>query len=335
MDDLIAKYLKTNKSLDPDAIVNFYPDVNPIELRERVAEIKSYRKKLKRLLEVPLIKQKTQEWYDLRKNLITASDFAQALGAGKFGTQKQLIEKKCLTKDEPMKSNPFFDWGNMFEQVASDIYSDIRNVKMYEFGLIPHPKHNFFGASPDGISNLGIMLEIKCPLKRKITGEIPTQYFYQIQGQLDVCGLRECDYIECEFQRWENYDEYCLFYNPGQYCGWIVVQQDGDEKKTSYSPVSKTKIDKHSVNNNEKVYYWMLTKHQIQRVTYDERFIEENMPKLEQVWNRILHYRQNPMDFMKDIKQTMSLDTQVCSGVDDEETPKVELGGFRIVAVDD
>lgn len=43
------------------------------------------------------------------------------------------------------------------------------NTKIYEFGLMKNPHHDFFGASPDGISELGVMLEIKCPYKRRPT----------------------------------------------------------------------------------------------------------------------------------------------------------------------
>jgi hypothetical protein len=41
------------------------------------------------------------------------------------------------------------------------------------------------------------MLEIKCPFRRRITGEVPLQYYYQIQGQL-----------ECEFSKYFNEAEY-------------------------------------------------------------------------------------------------------------------------------
>ena len=52
------------------------------------------------------------------------------------------------------------------------------------------------------------MLEIKCPFKRKINGSIPDQYWMQIQGQLEVCNLEECDYLECELSEYENETEF-------------------------------------------------------------------------------------------------------------------------------
>ena len=90
------------------------------------------------------------------------------------------------------------------------------NVSTSEFGLIGHPKYSFLGASPDRICNhykldgihkskyVGRMLEIKCPLVRKIkmSGPIvdnicPIYYWIQVQLQLECCDLEECDFWQC------------------------------------------------------------------------------------------------------------------------------------------
>ncbi|PNH02590.1 hypothetical protein TSOC_011417 [Tetrabaena socialis] len=88
----------------------------------------------------------------------------------------------------------------MYEDVAQQVYCKRNGVRIHEFGLLKHPTVAHIGASPDGISELGVMLEIKCPYRRQITGEVPVQYYYQIQGQLEVCGLQECDYLELKLE---------------------------------------------------------------------------------------------------------------------------------------
>lgn len=263
-----------------------------------------YKLQVQKLLKVPKIQQKTKEWYDARNNLITASDFAQALGEGKFGTQKQLIEKKVQIHDEskPIK-NIFFEWGNLFEPVACDVYSYLNNVHVHEFGLLRHPVHSFFGASPDGITDDGIMLEIKCPFKRKITGEIPMQYYYQIQGQLDVCELQECDYLECEFAKFMDYDEYKSSYEDGKFTG--IITED-DEKKYIYGKVNETLCEE---QKEGRAIYWILNKHFIKRVTKDEEFVKEKLKELEKVWKKILYYRQNPDKYKMEVKQSFSIET--------------------------
>lgn len=280
--------------------------------------IKRYQKILYGLLNQPKLKQKSKEWYEMRHNMITASDFAQALGEGKFGTQKQLIEKKCLplsTEDNKAfsKSNVFFAWGNMFEPVATMIYSKMMNVYVHEFGLLPHPKYKFFGASPDGISDLGVMLEIKCPFKRKITGDIPTQYYYQIQGQLDVCDLDECDYFECEFLRFEDYEEYVSSYNTVSHKGFTGIITSSDNNDTfSYGEVYDKCVDKCVAKvADDNVYYWVLREYNLKRVIRDKVFVNDRLKKLESIWNKILFYREHPERFELEVKGKIQLDTQL------------------------
>ena len=81
----------------------------------------------------------------MRKGLVTASEFAQALGKAKFGTQKEFYKKKCgydqipfNPAEEPLK------WGTMYEDVAVEIYKYRFGYQVYDFGLIPHPNIKHF-----------------------------------------------------------------------------------------------------------------------------------------------------------------------------------------------
>ena len=90
--------------------------------------------------------------------------------------------------------------GVKYEEVAVMIYEQRNSMKVFEYGCIPHPVYDFIGASPDGITDSGIMLEIKCPSSRKITGVIPSYYWCQVQTQLEVCELDRCDFLECKLE---------------------------------------------------------------------------------------------------------------------------------------
>ena len=203
-------FLKNKKKFDVDTFVNHlkksYGDhrITTSRVSSYIHNIKKDIKKVQNLRKLPKIQQRTMCWYEMRNRLITASDMAQALGHGKFGTVKDFIKKKCGYQEEKINfDSPPLKWGIMYEDVAAQIYSHRHNVEVYEFGLLTHPKIPFFGASPDGISDLGVMLEIKCPFKRNIDGTIPLQYYYQIQGQLDVCDLNCCGYLECKFTEFD------------------------------------------------------------------------------------------------------------------------------------
>ena len=309
--------------------VSKYTQINTHLLRERVDTIIRYQKQLKKLLTIPIIEQKTPAWYKARECMISASDFAQGLGEGKFGTQKQLIQKKCEPPNESAfsQSNPFFKWGNMFESVAIEVYSKLNNVNINAFGLLKHPTHDFFGASPDGISNLGIMVEIKCPLKRKIVeGDIPKQYYYQIQGQLEVCGLDECDYFECEFIQEYNKE---VFSNMNhEFMGAIVELENGE---FLYSSLEFKKdhlmkfINQHHYPRN-KIIMWYLKKYNMQRVFHDKEFVKDKLAKLEKVWNSIEFYRLNKEQYVIDILNIVDIpDTELFKPI-----PKKKLEGYAI-----
>lgn len=174
------------------------------DVRDRIRAVDSARSVLERLLQDPGIPQRTPDWYAARGTMITASDFGQALGISKFGTRRDFLEKKCgHAPPKPFDATiPPLRWGVMFEPVACALYSSLNvNVRVHEFGLLRHPSIDFLGASPDGVTEDGVMLEIKCPWRRRIDGTVPQQYYLQIQGQLAVTGLEECDYFEVEFDQ--------------------------------------------------------------------------------------------------------------------------------------
>ena len=104
-------------------------------------------------------------------------------------------------EEKPFEPNPITEWGVKYEDVAIMFYEELYNVKILDFGCIPHPEFDAFGASPDGICDdtgndeyIARMVEIKCPPKRKFTKTVPSHYLMQVQGQLEVCDLDECDF---------------------------------------------------------------------------------------------------------------------------------------------
>jgi putative phage-type endonuclease len=297
-------------------------------LKKRLKLINKHRRVIKKLQKLPKIEQKSEEWYNMRNNLITASDFAQALGEGKFGSIEDILKKKVRPgEDSFAKNNPFFAWGNMFEPVANDIYSALhKNVKMYEFGLIKHPTLEFFGASPDGISDMGIMLEIKCPYKRKIEfgQEVPKQYYYQIQGQLEVCGLNECDYFECQFQLYNTRTTFENNINDDLIKGVIIVSLNNESVKSfKYSPLVMGKFQKDNNNldiinnwievntcdNTIDIKYWFLQEYNLKRVFLDKTFVDSKLKELEKFWQRVLYYRKNQSNFEIEVLKKIDIGT--------------------------
>lgn len=120
--------------------------------------------------------QRTDEWYQHRHGLITASSIWKVFGSKSI--QNQLIYEKCgpidVKKYNKVNTESPLHWGQKYEQLSKDLYEMLNSTKIQEFGCIkhPNPEYYFIGASPDGInvcpsSHLyGRMLEIKNVVSR-------------------------------------------------------------------------------------------------------------------------------------------------------------------------
>jgi len=163
---------------------------------------------------IPQHIQKSQEWLNQRKGYLTSSDAATALGINPYEKPVNLLFKKC-GEGKPFTGNIATRWGEKYEDEAIDMYCKAMGYKNYEFGLIPldavytngktpdFPDSEFLAGSPDGISipdndpTRAVLIEVKCPYKRKIKmGYCPEYYYPQVQLNMYICNLQEADFIE-------------------------------------------------------------------------------------------------------------------------------------------
>ena len=176
------------------------------------------------LLQIKCPDQGTAGWFEMRHGKITASDGGCVLGVNEHEPKYRFILKKIV--GTVFKSNKFCYHGKKYENIATMIYEYRFNVSIKSFGLIGHPVYKFLGASPDGIIGLykhdkkhftkyvGRMLEIKCPLVRKIESEgdifdiCPKYYWVQVQLQLECCNLDDCDFLQCKITEYETKDAF-------------------------------------------------------------------------------------------------------------------------------
>jgi putative phage-type endonuclease len=181
--------------------------------------------------------QRTKEWYEFRHNLITASNAYKAFE--NQTTKNQLIYEKCQPLndslyiddnnsddegvDETVKiikevvmvnTNTTLHWGQKYEPLSVKIYEHLYETTIEDFGCIQHETHLFVGASPDGINvdpkseRYGRMLEIKNIVNREIDGIPKKEYWIQMQLQMEVCDLDECDFLETKFTEYPDYASY-------------------------------------------------------------------------------------------------------------------------------
>ena len=108
--------------------------------------------------------RKSEEWLALRGKMLTASDAATAIGVNKYETPEGLLLKKCGL-GEKFTGNAATRHGELYEDEARILYEERHGEVVHELGLCPHPVESWLGGSPDGVSESGKLVEIKCPPK--------------------------------------------------------------------------------------------------------------------------------------------------------------------------
>jgi len=95
------------------------------------------------------------------------------------------------------------------------------------------------------------------------------------------------------------------------YTGYIVEEVNADgEKKHRYSKVRQQMLPQKRVDPGTKVFYWILKDYNCVRVKKDPVFVKEKMTALKEVWDNVLRYRENEEDYIREVKQVISLSTE-------------------------
>ena len=166
--------------------------------------------KINRLLSLPQYEQRSDEWFKQRENKLTSSDAATVLGINPYQKSHEVLFKKCGHDPKPFVGNAATLHGQKYEDEAIEKYCKLTGQVNYNFGLIPHADvygnkdYYWLAGSPDGIAldhdtedAKPILLEVKCPYRRKIVpGKIPEYYFPQVQLNMFICDLYIADFIE-------------------------------------------------------------------------------------------------------------------------------------------
>lgn len=151
------------------------------------------------LLRREQFEQRTPAWYEVRRELLTASDAASALDIKPYpsyrgSSRAELLRKKA--SDAPLH-NMFVAHGQRYEDEARDLAMAALGDRVFDVGLVRHATLPWLGASPDGVTASGRLVEIKCPLKRRIEpGVVPSHYWPQIQVQMECCDVDSTLFVQ-------------------------------------------------------------------------------------------------------------------------------------------
>lgn len=266
--------------------------------------------KIEYLKNIPQPEQRTNEWYEFRYKFLTASSIWKAFISN--SSRNQLIYDKCsplnIDKYKSFSTESPMHWGNRYEPVSIMLYERKYNTNVSDFGCIPHRTISFLAASPDGINTYsqsdryGRMLEVKNIVNREITGIPKMEYWIQMQIQMEVCELNECDFLETRFIEYEDLEE---FEKDGSFTHTIDKKQKGiimyfiknRQPLYEYAPIgiSKSEFDvwetEIMTKNNDltwmKNLYWKLDQLSCVLVLRNPMWFKAAVPILENVWNII------------------------------------------------
>jgi putative phage-type endonuclease len=293
-------------------------------------KIKDIKDKIDYLHSQPQHTQRTPEWHNFRNNLITASNAYKIFET--TATRNQIIYEKCaaFTKREPIiedNATPHINtesslhWGQKYEPISVLVYEKMVKTKIEEFGCIKHSKYDFLGASPDGIitnptsPKYGRMLEIKNIVNREIDGIPKKEYWIQIQLQMEVCDLNECDFLETQFIEYENESDFLHDYeidsdseahftetSNGELKGIIMYFSKEGIPMYIYKPLDMNKTEFDVFENEQmkakaheftwiKNIYWKLKTYSCVLVKRNRRWFQDNISEIQDIWNIIKRER--------------------------------------------
>lgn len=108
--------------------------------------------------------QKSDAWLAARRGKITASDAAAILGQNPYRSPIQVMRGKLGLEETPFTGNEATRHGEKYEDEAVQKYEKDTGTRVRLFGLLPHPTLPYLAGSPDGITEDGILIEVKVGL---------------------------------------------------------------------------------------------------------------------------------------------------------------------------
>lgn len=241
------------------------------------------------------VEQRSDQWYEDMKHMLTASEFS-SLFEGDRTYQNLVLSKINPEKRNTIKACPTgtlvaTGWGIRFEPVVRNYLETTWECKIYEAGRLKHATNSRLGASPDGIiinskDRFGRLVEIKCPYSRKIGEGIPYKYWVQMQIQMEVTNLFECEYVEVEIES-INPKKLTLDLS-GNYLekGFIYLVEKDNEYMYLYSEEEKNKYVQNDYNLMETIPYGIKNIY-IVCVKRDISWYESTKVNQETFWNDV------------------------------------------------
>lgn len=235
------------------------------------------------------ISQRSEQWYNIRKKLITASDIPYIITNNRYKSKRDVLLGKINTVITE-SSSIAINYGIKFEPIANEVYSKIYDETVHEIGLVKHPNISWLGASPDGIiskNNEVKLLEIKCLHSRNMPVDPYIEHWIQVQIQLEVTNLEKCELFYCKFAYYDSHQDYLKCSNDHR---GIILSSDKTEQ------------------------YWKLSQYRKFTIIRDQSWFNNKcLNKISKFYNDVQHYKKDSN--LRRLKRKRSLSESESSDV--------------------
>lgn len=159
-----------------------------------------------------MIDQRSEDWFKQRLGKATASRFHDIMKgerlAGWKNYRAELVIERLTSQPLDNYQSKEMLWGIDNEPLARLLYTLTTGHLVEECGFFEHAELAA-GASPDGLVNDDMTIEIKCPntathLETLHSKRVPTHYYPQVQGQLWLTGRSSADFVSFDPRLPEN-----------------------------------------------------------------------------------------------------------------------------------
>lgn len=149
--------------------------------------------------------QGSDEWFQARRGIPTASEFNKIITPAKLDPSKsadtyinKLIAEWLRDQSDEGFQSEWMKRGHEIEQEASNYYSFTTDLEVLQVGFCLEDAGRW-GCSPDGLIEDG-GIEIKCPspgihVGYLLANKLPTEYRLQVLGDLLITGHSWWDFI--------------------------------------------------------------------------------------------------------------------------------------------
>lgn len=160
-----------------------------------------------------------ERWFEERRKRITATSFHEVANMRNSTSCTSTVNRLIYDFNRDIDT-PALQFGRIHEELALQQYEKHINAKVTRpVGLIVHPDHPFLAATPDGIVNDDLIVEVKCPKRgetqtlKELASKTPDgkasnffldehlrlkrshPYYSQVQCQLACTRAKFCDFF--------------------------------------------------------------------------------------------------------------------------------------------